>query len=126
MGLGGLLPSILVASLSLSGCLFGFDESYRGDENVTIERGSFVPEYLTVRVGDKVTWYNNDTQPHRLVWENTTISPGSVEPGESWACTFNETGAFVYYCPDSAELSGGRWVGMRGQVVVRGWEGGEL
>ena len=64
---------------------------------VSIVDFSFEPAALSVRVGDTVTWVNNDAFDHSVV------SPGSfasdtLAPSTSFTTTFSAPGTFTYLC----------------------------
>jgi plastocyanin len=66
---------------------------------------SFDPTTVYVKVGTKVTWVNDDTDPHMLRANphpshdsNPTFGPRDpLQPGESWSFTFDRTERFLYH-----------------------------
>lgn len=67
---------------------------------VPIDRYAYRPGELTVRVGETVTWTNQDQAPHDVV---TTAGPAVLRSpllaqGQSWSFTFTLPGAYDYYC----------------------------
>jgi plastocyanin len=58
---------------------------------------------LRIEVGDKVTWRNEDTQPH-TVTSGQTATPderfdsGVLAPGATFEHTFTEAGEYPYFC----------------------------
>lgn len=64
----------------------------------------FVPFALTIRVGETVTWTNNDTDPHTVVSDDMTNSIGPcnvnqiIQPGQKICIQFDEIGQWVYHC----------------------------
>ena len=80
--------------------------------HVTLKTYAFHPAALSVRVGDTVTWTNQDTAGHNVV---TTSGPASLHSpmlvkGASWSFTFRVAGTYAYYCSVHPD--------MRGSVVV--------
>lgn len=87
----------------------------------------FVPDTLTIRVGDKVTWRNIGTVPHTATDDSAkAVDPanaklpeaaqpwdsGAVNGGESWSYTFSTAGEYAYFCiPHEA-------AGMLGAITV--------
>lgn len=72
--------------------------------SVAAESFVFSPQALSIRVGDRVRWTNNDTQMHMVV----TAKPDSngkeleiyhrLDPGASFEHQFNTATAYYYYC----------------------------
>lgn len=63
---------------------------------VSITSQGFEPETLTVHVGDRVKWINNDSQDHRLMdnqerWESETI-----KPSDTFTQIFDASGTYEY------------------------------
>jgi plastocyanin len=77
----------------------------------------FVPYHITVHVGDRVTWVNNDTDDHTVVSDDAFNTDGhhslnhlirgtdnnNGRPG-TFTLRFTHTGTFVYYCRFHAHL----------------------
>lgn len=90
-------------------------------QNVTVEMNDelkFVPDKLTVKVGDTVTWHNVGTIPHTATDDpGKAFDPahaklpagaepwdsGIVEGGKSWSYAFATPGEYTYfYIPHEA------------------------
>ena len=73
------------------------------------------PPQISVIVGDKITWYNDDRENHtvtsgdspgRFGWMDNKefgkpdgiFDSGNFSPGESWTYEFKESGIFSYFC----------------------------
>ncbi|KFM20313.1 Plastocyanin protein [Marine Group I thaumarchaeote SCGC AAA799-P11] len=103
------------------------EQSYAEEFTINIPFGAFNPELntpaevwydppeLTVKVGDTVTWYNDDREGHtvtsgngagRFDWMGSKnlgesdgiFDSGRFMPDESWSYTFEEEGSFNYFC----------------------------
>jgi plastocyanin len=73
--------------------------------NVAISDQDYVPETLTIHVGDRVRWTNNGTEDHTV----TSGDPGDpaniglrfasmpLRPGDTFEVTFDQAGAFDYF-----------------------------
>jgi plastocyanin len=85
------------------------------DQNVTITRNGFVPQDVTVAVGDSVTWRNADTEGHQVVFDRVPCNL-SIQPGASGSCTFRAGGRFTY-------RDRSRQPNLRGTVTVTGPRG---
>ena len=65
----------------------------------TIVGFAFSPSNLQVKVGTTVTWTNQDSAPHTVTFNDTSLrSSGIMRQGETYQYTFTKTGTFTYYC----------------------------
>ena len=73
-----------------------------GVHRIEIIKGQFVPNTLTVRLGDTVEWINRDFIPHTatandsqgaVIWDT-----GNLNKGESMRITFSSVGTQEYIC----------------------------
>jgi plastocyanin len=91
----------------------------------------FTPYHITIRVGDTVTWVNNDTDDHSVVSDdmfNTEghegvnhVIPGTDNNGGQsgmFTLRFTHLGTFVYYCRFHSHLD------ADAQPVAPGPDGG--
>ncbi|MEJ2853548.1 MULTISPECIES: cupredoxin domain-containing protein [unclassified Saccharothrix] len=67
---------------------------------VPIRQYAYQPGSMTVRVGDTVTWTNEDQAAHDVV---TSAGPAAFQSpmlatGQSWTFTFTVPGTYAYYC----------------------------
>ena len=64
----------------------------------------YIPDPITVNVGDVVEWKNHDTEVHTVTSGTTETGPDGIifsdllQPGESFAFSFDESGSFSYFC----------------------------
>jgi plastocyanin len=61
---------------------------------------------LTVIIGSKVTWVNDDNMIHTVTSDNGTFDSGDMNPGSSFNYTFNATGTFSYHCVHHSNMTG--------------------
>merc|ERR1711976_918499 len=84
----------------------------------------FVPDKLTVKSGETVTFKNNVGFPHNVVFDEDAVPEGvdaakiSKEdylnaPGETVEVKFDKAGTYEYYCEPH------RGAGMKGKIVVQ-------
>ena len=62
---------------------------------------AYVPNPLTVQLGDTVIWRNNDDSSHTVTSDppNNELSSGSISAnGGTFSHTFMTTGTFDYHC----------------------------
>lgn len=72
--------------------------------------GGYSTDVLEVKVGDTVTWTNDDNAVHTVTAADGSLDSDFIQPGQSWSYTFTDTGEFNYFCTPHP------W--MRGKVVV--------
>jgi plastocyanin len=56
------------------------------------------PDPVTVQVGGKVTWQNEDTAPHTATADDGSFDTGTLERGKIKSETFKQAGTFTYFC----------------------------
>ena len=123
-----LAPAVLALSLgalSLTGCAMGEPTSPESSSSTSTEKAvegdvtlvslNFMPETLTVSVGDTVTWVNGESITHTITSgtfsdvDETTGLRGSEaadgvfdeklsEKGGTFSYTFETAGTFQYFC----------------------------
>ena len=71
---------------------------------VSIENNTFTPETLTIKVGETVTWMNNDSVMHNVVADE--FSSDNLSNGDSFEFTFEEAGTYTYICSIHPAMSG--------------------
>jgi plastocyanin len=76
-------------------------------DKVSIANFAFSPAAITVKVGTKVTWTNNDSTAH-TVTADTAGGPDSstLDPGASYSFTFTKAGSFGYHCSLHPSMTG--------------------
>merc|ERR1712159_633050 len=84
----------------------------------------FVPDSLTVKSGEAVTFTNNAGFPHNIVFDEDEVPDGvnaealSKEdylnaPGETYTVKFDKAGSYGYYCEPH------RGAGIKGKITVQ-------
>jgi plastocyanin len=71
---------------------------------------SYDPGTVTVKVGDTVTWLNQDPLQHDVIAENGEFKSELFDEGETFTFTFTAAGTYPYFCSIHA--------GMEGTVIV--------
>lgn len=84
------------------------------DAEVTLLDNLFSPRIVRVPVGGEVRWVNDGRGPHTVTADVGSFASADLEPGASFATTFDEAGAFAYHC----SLHGSPGAGMTGIVLV--------
>ena len=83
-----------------------------GEVRVAMEDFKFIPQDVTVEVGETITWVNEDTAQHNAVAADGE-GPASelFNQGESYSWTAEEAGEIPYVCTIHP--------GMEGTITVR-------
>jgi len=70
------------------------------DVAVTINGFAFMPASITVPVGTRVVWTNQQPQvPHTVTSDTAGLfDSGTIQTGATFAFTFNQVGTFAYHC----------------------------
>lgn len=63
---------------------------------VSIKDFAFTPATVTIKVGDTVTWRNDDGVPHDAT--SATWTSGSISSGQTYTRKFDTAGIFTYVC----------------------------
>lgn len=67
-------------------------------EKVEIVDFSFNPDPVTIAVGGKVTWLNQDSAPHTATADDGSFDTGTLDQGKLKSETFKEAGTYDYIC----------------------------
>merc|ERR1719235_2363309 len=84
----------------------------------------FVPDEVTIKAGDSVTWLGNKGMPHNVVFDEENVPDGTAldkinhedminDEGEKATSKFDKPGTYAYYCEPH------RGAGMNGTIVVK-------
>jgi plastocyanin len=78
---------------------------------VIMTNRSYDPATVTVKVGDTVTWLNQDQPQHDVVADNGEFKSQLFDLGQSFSFTFTQAGTYPYHCSIHP--------GMVGTVIVQ-------
>ncbi|HKW52681.1 MAG TPA: cupredoxin family copper-binding protein [Stellaceae bacterium] len=75
---------------------------------VVIDDFHFGPTELTVPVGTKVMWTNDDPDPHTVTSEADPklLKSPPLDTGDSFAFTFDKPGTYRYFCSIHPRMQG--------------------
>jgi plastocyanin len=80
------------------------------ESRVTIDNFTFKPDVITVRVGTKIEWENDDDIPHTIVETQGKFHSQALDTEDKFDFTFTTAGTFDYFC--------GLHPHMKGKVIV--------
>jgi plastocyanin len=68
--------------------------------SITIKEFAFGPATVTVKVGDTVTWTNEDQDPHTVTSQdrNGPLRSATMNTGDSYQYKFTKAGSYAYLC----------------------------
>lgn len=73
---------------------------------VIIESMRFMPQILTVRVGDRISWINKDMFPHTVTATDGQFDSQQIAPGGSWSYVARKAGEYDYRCALHVTMTG--------------------
>jgi plastocyanin len=75
-------------------------------EKVEIVDFAYDPDPVTVQVGGKVTWLNQDSAPHTATAEDGSFDTGTLEEGKLKSESFKQAGTYAYICEIHPDMHG--------------------
>ena len=81
-----------------------------GERRIAIDNFTFKPATITVPLGTRIVWENDDDIPHSLVETQGKFHSPALDTEDKFAFTFGQAGTFEYFC--------GLHPHMTGKVVV--------
>jgi plastocyanin len=77
---------------------------------ISIKANAFSPDNLNIKVGDTVTWINNDSYAHTIKAAKGEFDSGNMASGTKFSFTFDKEGTYDYIC--------GIHTFMTGKIIV--------
>jgi plastocyanin len=69
-----------------------------GTVTVTIQNFKFSPDPIQAKVGDVITWSNQDTASHSATLDNGVCDTDTIAQGSTASLVFNTPGTYTYHC----------------------------
>ena len=79
---------------------------WAAEVKIDIKEFMFAPKDLTVAVGTKVTWVNDDQIPHTVAETHKLFRSGALDTGDSYSWVFNTPGEYEYFCALHPQMLG--------------------
>jgi len=73
---------------------------------VSIAGFAFAPQATMVKVGDSITWSNDDGSPHTVTFKDGSGGSGALSPGQTFARAFDKPGTYDYFCSFHPYMTG--------------------
>ncbi|MGI0049657.1 MAG: cupredoxin domain-containing protein [Nitrososphaera sp.] len=67
---------------------------------------SFSPNPVEVKVGETVTWVNDDSGRHTATSKDGVFDSGMMGKGQSFSFTFDKAGEYQYFCQPHPNMVG--------------------
>lgn len=114
MNKGILIAIVLVLIVAVGGYFFMMKKGgsspttqpSASSNSVTIQSMAFSPQDIKVKVGEKVTWTNQDSVTHTVTSDTGAFDSGSVANGGTFSFTFTKEGTFPYHCNIHTSMTG--------------------
>ena len=81
-----------------------------GETHLTIDNFTFKPDAVTVPVGTRIVWVNDDDIPHSIVETTGKFHSPALDTEDKFSFIFDKAGSYEYFC--------GLHPHMKGKVVV--------
>ena len=66
--------------------------------SATIKDFAYSPQPIQAKVGDVVTWTNNDSAPHTVTLEDDSCTTDTIANGATGSLVFTVAGTYTYKC----------------------------
>lgn len=76
------------------------------EANIDLKDFAFSPDSVTVKKGTKVTWTQRDSAGHTVTSYEGIFDSPILAKGETWSYTFDNVGAYKYYCAPHPRMEG--------------------
>ena len=97
--LSGAAVAIAAAvALRLLGTLASASTSTPAEHTIRIQAFKFAPDGLSVKVGDRITWINDDIVPHTATAIDESWDSGTIAKGSSQTLTVTAGMSVDYFC----------------------------
>jgi len=73
---------------------------------VSIAGFAFGPQSVTINAGERITWSNDDGAAHTVTFKDGSAGAKSLAPGESFTRSFDQPGAYDYFCSFHPYMTG--------------------
>lgn len=87
-------------------CLMLSTPVWAQEVKIDIKEFMFGPKDLTVAVGTKVTWVNDDQIPHTVAETHKAFRSAALDTDDSFSWVFNTPGEYEYFCSLHPQMIG--------------------
>src|SRR5262252_2030074 len=99
-----------ISSLSLvafAGDMKNTGSSGSGETKIEIKDFAFNPQTITVKSGQKITWFNRDEEPHTVVSvEKQFKKSTALDTDQTYTIVAGAPGTYSYFCSVHPKMTG--------------------
>jgi plastocyanin len=77
-----------------------------GAAAVAIKDFAFNPQTIQAKVGESITWTNQDSTAHTVTLDDKSVDSGNVAPSATYSHAFTQAGTFTYHCAIHTNMTG--------------------
>jgi plastocyanin len=77
-----------------------------GASAVAIKDFAFNPQTIQAKVGESITWTNQDSTAHTVTLDDKSVDSGNVAPSATFSHAFTQAGTFTYHCSIHPTMTG--------------------
>ena len=91
----------IITTLSLAtllGCVVLLAATTPQAKVVHVKDFAFKPASLTITVGERVTFQNDDDEAHTVTATDKSFDSAGLDSGQTWTHTFEKPGTYTYFC----------------------------
>ena len=104
-------PSVEASAATGGGGAACSQSAAAGQVPVTIKNFTFGPADIQAKVGQIVTFTNNDSPPHTATLDDGSCTTGTISPGSSDGLMFTAAGTYPFHCKIHPNMKGTITVG---------------
>jgi plastocyanin len=77
-----------------------------GGPAVTMKDIAFSPTTTQAKVGETITWTNQDSVAHTVTLDDKSVDSGNVATNATYSHAFTQAGSFPYHCEIHKQMTG--------------------
>jgi plastocyanin len=105
-----LRQSLRAFTAGAAACCAAYTLAAPAEIRVPIDNFTFKPDVVTVPVGTRIVWQNDDDIPHSVVETQGKFHSPALDTEDKYAFTFAAAGTYEYFC--------GLHPHMKGKMIV--------
>jgi plastocyanin len=82
-----------------------------GASAVAIKDFAFNPATIQAKIGQSITWTNQDSTAHTVTLDDKSVDSGNIAASATFSHSFTQAGSFTYHCAIHPTMKGTVTVG---------------